>query len=116
MNAFATDGRAVEVQRRDLRAEPLALRVGLEHQLGVAAPEGDRAAADALHELEQVGPGLLRDHLAEERAEQPDLAGQLVAGARRSPGPGGSAATAGKRAARVDFGARRDRAGGWATA
>ena len=50
----------------------------------VAAPEGDRASPDALDELEQVGPGLLRDHLAEECAEQPDLAGQRVARARRS--------------------------------
>ncbi len=49
----------------------------------VVAPEGDRPVADPLDGREQLGTGLLRDDLAEQRAEQPDLGRQRVAGAGR---------------------------------
>ena len=50
----------------------------------VVAAEGDGPPADPLDEGEQLGPGLLRDDLAEERTEQADLHGQRVAGAGRA--------------------------------
>ena len=49
----------------------------------VVASKGDRPAPDPLDEGEQLRPGLFRDDLAEERAEQPDLRRQRVAGAGR---------------------------------
>ena len=65
--------RAAEVERPQLVVETRPFgRV-------VVAPEGDRPASDALDGLEQLGPGLLGDDLAEQRAEQPDLAGERVA-------------------------------------
>jgi hypothetical protein len=47
----------------------------------VGAAQPDEPATNTLHELEQVRARLLRDHLAEERAEQADLVTELVAGA-----------------------------------
>ena len=49
----------------------------------VVRPQGDRPAPDPLDEGEQLRPGLLRDDLPEQGAEQPDLGGQRVAGAGR---------------------------------
>ncbi len=46
---------------------------------GRPAPFRDRRAAHRLHEVEQLGSGLLRDRLAEERPEEPDLAPERVA-------------------------------------
>ena len=51
-----------------------------------ATPQRDRAAADPLDEVEGRRSVLLRDHLAEQRAEQPDLAGERVASAGRADG------------------------------
>ena len=39
----------------------------------VVLAQRDRASADALDELEQLRAGLLGDHLAEQRAQEPDL-------------------------------------------
>ena len=80
MNARATDAAPGHVQRRDLRPEPLTLDVGLEDHVRVAAAERDRAAADPLDQREQLRSRLLGDDLAEERAEEPDLARQRIAG------------------------------------
>ena len=49
----------------------------------VVAAEGDRPLPDPLDEREQLRPGLLRDDLAEQRPEQPDLDRQRVARAGR---------------------------------
>ena len=49
----------------------------------VVAAQGDRPPPDPLDEREQLRPGLLRDDLAEQRAEQPDLDRQRVARAGR---------------------------------
>jgi hypothetical protein len=81
----AGDGRrAGHVERRDLRPEALALDVRLEDDVGIAAPEGDRAPPDALDQREQLGAGLLGDHLPQERAEEPDLVREGVAGVTES--------------------------------
>ena len=49
----------------------------------VVAAQRDRPSPDPLDEREQLGAGLLRDDLAEQRAEQPDLDRERVAGAGR---------------------------------
>ena len=49
----------------------------------VCPAQGDRAPSDTLDELEQVETLLLDDDLPEQRAEQLDLARQVVAGTRR---------------------------------
>ena len=75
------DGRGlVEVQRGDLVGEPRALRVRRRDDRRIATAQGDRAPPDALDELEQLRAGLFGDHLAEQRAEQADLARERVAG------------------------------------
>ncbi len=93
------DGRrALDVERRDLRPESLALDVRLEHDLRVAPPERDCPPPDALDRREQLRAGLLGDDLAEQRPEEPHLVGERVAGAThpgtrrlgrggREPGP-----------------------------
>ena len=74
----ADDGlRGAEVERPQLLVEPGPL------ERVVVAAEGDRPPPDPLDEREQLRPGLLRDDLAEQGAEQPDLHRQRVAGARR---------------------------------
>ncbi len=60
----------VEVEGAQLVVQPGAL------ERVVVAAQRDRPAADALDQGEQLRPGLLRDHLPEQRAEQPDLDGQ----------------------------------------
>ena len=83
----AGDGRrALDVQRPDLRPESLALDVRLEDHLRVAAPQRDRPPPDALDRREQLGPGLLRDDLPQQRAEEPHLVRQGVPRATQ-PGP-----------------------------
>ena len=62
----------------------------------VVAAEGDRPLPDPLDEREQLRPGLLRDDLAEQRAEQPDLDRERVARTGR-PDPERLGATAGGR-------------------
>ncbi len=49
----------------------------------VVAPERDRTLSDALDGGEQLGTGLLGDHLAEQRAEKPDLGGEGISRAGR---------------------------------
>ena len=62
----------LEVEGVQLTLEALALgRV-------IAAPQRDGRSPEPLDQLEQVLPGLLRDDLAQQRAEQPDLARQRV--------------------------------------
>ena len=80
-------GRIGDVERGHVGRQPLALDVRLEPRVRVAAPERDRPPADPFDHREQLGPGLFRDHLAEQRAQQPDLARQRVARAP-DPGPG----------------------------
>ncbi len=41
----------------------------------VVAAQRDRSPPDPLDQREQLGAGLLRDHLAEQRAEEADLRG-----------------------------------------
>ena len=65
------------IERRQLRDE-----AGSERRLA-AAPESDRRPPNAFDEVEQISTGLLRDHLAEERTEKPDLEGQRIAGTSR---------------------------------
>ena len=67
--------RQVEAVELGRQARPLDRVVG--------PAEGDRPAPDPLDELEQVEALLLDDDLAEQRAEEPDLARQRVAGAGR---------------------------------
>ncbi len=70
-----------EVEVREVRVEAAPL-------LGVVVlAQRDRPPADALHELEQVRPGLLGDHLAEEGPQQADLGGERVV-RPRGPDPG----------------------------
>ena len=67
-----------EIERPQVLVEPRPLgRI-------VVAAQGDRPAPDALDGGEQLGSGLLRDDLAEQRAEQPDLDRERVAGAGRA--------------------------------
>ena len=54
----------------------------------VVAAQGDGPAADPLDQREQLGTRLLRDHLAEQRAEEPDLDRERVPRAGR-PDPAG---------------------------
>ena len=70
---------------RELVVEPGAL------ERVVVAAQRDRPPADPLDELEQLRTGLLRDDLAEQRAEQPDLDRERVAGAGRPDPDAGSA-------------------------
>ena len=72
--------RLVEVERADLVGQPCPLGVGRGDDGRVAPTKGDRAPPDSLHELEQLGTGLLGDDLAQQRPEQADLARQRVAG------------------------------------
>ena len=68
-----TASAALEVEPAELLVEPGAL-------LGVVvAAERDGALPDALDRREQLGAGLFGDHLAEQRAEQPDLGRERVA-------------------------------------
>ena len=75
-----TDDRlgGVEIERAQLLVEPGAL------ERVVVAAEGDRPLPDPFDQREQVRPGLLRDDLAEQGPEQPDLDRQRVA---RTRGP-----------------------------
>ena len=78
---------AVQVEAGQRRGEArAAARV-------VLAPEPDRRPPDPLDEIEQVDAGLLRDDLAEQRAEQPDLERERSR-ARDVPTDAGSARTA----------------------
>ena len=79
----ADDGlRGAEVEAAELLVEALALdRI-------VRPAERDRPLPDPLDEREELGAGLLRDDLAEQRPEQPDLDRERVAGAGR-PDPEG---------------------------
>ncbi len=63
------------VDRQDIERHPL---------VGVAPPGRDRVLAGGLDELEDLLTRLLDDDLAEERAEQPDLAREHVARPRRA--------------------------------
>ncbi len=81
-----------EIERSQVIVEPRPLR------RIVVAPEGDGPAPDPLDRGEQLGSGLLRDDLAEQCAEQPDLDRERVAGAGRADPErlgGDGAATAG---------------------
>ena len=80
--------RVLDVERRDLRPEPLPLDVRLEDEVGIAAPQGDRPPPDPLDEREQLGSRLLGDDLPEQRAEEADLVGKRVARATQ-PGSRG---------------------------
>ena len=75
----ANDGLGpVEVQGGELVGELLAL------ERIVRPAERDHPLANTLDELEQLGAGLLRDDLAQQRPEQADLRGERVAGAGRT--------------------------------
>ena len=82
----------LEVQRegRDDRlhgthVQPVELGLDASPELRVvAAPEVDGRTPESLDEVEDLLAGLLRDDLAEERAEEPDLERQGVARAGRS--------------------------------
>ena len=67
------------VDRQDVEGDP---------RVGTAPAGGDGPEPGGLDELEHLPPGLLDDDLAEQRAEQPDLAGEHVARARRPDAPG----------------------------
>jgi hypothetical protein len=67
------DLRAVGGQASQLRHERRT-----ERRL-VAAAKADRRPADAFDEVQQVATGLLGDHLAQERAQEPDLGRERVA-------------------------------------
>ena len=61
-----------------------APRRGCSRSIGSsAASERDRPLPDPFHEREQLGPGLLRDDLAEQGPKQPDLDSERVAGTGR---------------------------------
>ncbi len=67
-------------------AQVKGIELGLEAlpQLGVVGPaQGDRGAPQPLDELVGRLAGLFGDDLAEERAEEPDLDGQRIAGTGR---------------------------------
>ena len=67
-----------QLERVQLRFEPLAdLRL-------VAAPEVDGGKAQPLDEIVDRLAGLLRDDLAKQRTEQPDLERERVTGPRRA--------------------------------
>ncbi len=81
--------RIAELERIELRLQAFAF-LGL-----VAATEVDRRETQPLDEVVDALPGLLRDDLAQERSEQPDLERQRVPRARRTDtagfrGPGRS--------------------------
>ncbi len=69
------DLQALEVERRKLRVEgdPVGIH-------GMPSKR-DGVPAHALHEVQRRRPILLRDHLAQERPEEPDLPGQRIPGA-----------------------------------
>ena len=67
----------VEIERAQLLVEPSPF------ERVVVAAEGDRPLPDPFDQREQVRPGLLRDDLAEQGPEQPDLDRQWVARTRR---------------------------------
>src|SRR4029079_1296433 len=81
--------RIAELERIKLRLQAFAfLRL-------VAATEVDRRETQPLDEVVDALPGLLRDHLAQQRSEQPDLERQRVPRTRRTDtsgfrGPGRS--------------------------
>ena len=84
----------VEAERPDDDLGPVGIERGeLLDESGpkrriVPAPEPDGRSPDALDEIEQRPPGLLGDHLAEERAEEPDLERERIAGAAGADGRG----------------------------
>jgi hypothetical protein len=53
-----------------------------------AATTADCAASQAFHEVEELAPGLLDDHLPEQGAKQPNLARQWIARASAADAPG----------------------------
>ena len=62
------------------RSRPSSSRIESAADLGVVVlAEGDGRAADVLDEVEDRGPGLLRDDLAQQRPHQPDLGRKRVA-------------------------------------
>ena len=65
---------AVRLEAGELRDELAAER------RVVATAEPDRRSPNALDEIEEIATRLLGDHLPEERAEQPDLQAERVAG------------------------------------
>ncbi len=82
----------VAVERRDVRRDPLlGSLAGFVVRGERAAADRDEPRAEALDEREQLGARLLGDDLAEQRAEEADLAGERVAGAAdaRTRGLGG---------------------------
>ena len=84
----AGDGRRA-ARRPATRSPPRVARArcrGSRTDLRVAAPQRDRPPPDALDRGEQLGSGLLRDDLPQQRAEEPHLVRQRVARATQ-PGP-----------------------------
>ncbi len=69
---------AARIERLELRDEPRS-EPGV-----VASSEADRRPPDSLDEVEEVAPGLLGDHLAEQRSEESDLGRERVADAARA--------------------------------
>ena len=107
-------GRAREVEGADLGREPRALGLARFGRTDLVAPQRDGQAADALDGREQVRARLLGDDLAEQGAQQPDLARHGIArttepGARRLRGNRGEPGLRGARVAgpRCAGGSRR---------
>ncbi len=77
------EGRDDRLDGTDVQPVELGLDASPELRV-VAVPQVDGGAPESLDEFEDLVAGLLRDDLAEERAEEPDLERQGVARAGRS--------------------------------
>ena len=72
-------GRLIEIERRELGGQVVTFGVALLRAEHGSATQTDRPPADPFDQLEQLGTHLLGDDLAEQRAEQPDLASERIA-------------------------------------